>query len=237
MEKTILSILVLITSPACGDFSGDRFNAFETRSESTAVKVESATRVAASQAKSKEAAKATVSKRFSSAKTGLPTTARIESAGLETGDNAAASETMPSETMLNEYRGLGVKRAVLTSGVSEREPDDMITTLSLSPVVGSKYALTNKVMAFFEMRNDGDVERKVRLRISRGNVTRFGATLSVPSHARRWRTWGTVPRVKDAGVWKLDLIDVSSETVGEAEIVLSSLTYCVTGKNNPTCAE
>ena len=90
---------------------------------------------------------------------------------------------------------LVVKRFVVTSGVSGREPLSVVAPLM---------ADGKPVYAFAELQNAGGEEQEVSVIFERkGSNQRVGyATLKVPASVPRHRTWANTRYIREPGTWE-----------------------------------
>lgn len=95
---------------------------------------------------------------------------------------------------------LKVRRLVVTTGISGREPVE----------VSSFSASAEPVFAFVELANFAEDEQGILVTFEHETGKRVGfIELTVPGNKRRWRTWGRTARITAAGDWTAVVSDQS----------------------------
>lgn len=130
-----------------------------------------------------------------------------------TPEPSRAVAAAPSTPVLHEVDGLSLGRLQLATAIEDREP--------VSP--GTAFTTTDeRIFAFLQLRNDGDAERTVVVTFERPDGARVGnATLAVPGHQPRWRTWASTRHVRQAGRWTAHVETEDGEPVGTLAFTVS----------------
>lgn len=94
--------------------------------------------------------------------------------------------------------GMEIQEAIITTGISEREPIDQVTTQPTS--VGKLYCFTRIVGA--------DDETRVTHVWYRGDQEM--ARVQLPVRSSNWRTWSSKSILPDwAGAWRVEVLDAT----------------------------